>query len=245
MLEFEDLAYLDVQKTGSTFVSHFLRTFARSDVVRYEQHKPVEGRAPGKVYVISCRDPLAQYVSLYSFGCMNRGAFRGRLIRSGQGHLYRGTTEGLNEWLDVVLHPSVRSYLSGYDDNAVLDSIGVLSMRFLRLALPDHLSAFAAIKKHRDAVRRLRGEGLCDVILRTETLNADLAALVTGEHRTLFKDHPEALRYLDTAPKENTTEGVFGIDPTALPARTLRLVQQRERLFFTALGYPWYVEGPN
>ena len=38
MIEFEDFVYLDVEKTGSTTIRRFLKTFARSEVVSDSKH---------------------------------------------------------------------------------------------------------------------------------------------------------------------------------------------------------------
>ncbi len=94
MLEFEDFVYLDVQKTGSTTIRRFLNRFSRTRVVQDDKHAPVERRDPDKLYIISCRDPLKQYLSLYLHGPSDKGGLRARLNKADMAHFYDGTNEG-------------------------------------------------------------------------------------------------------------------------------------------------------
>ena len=75
MVEYETFAYLALQKTGSTFIVEFLRRFCGEKLIYLEKHKPVpaERHRREKLYVISVRNPLDQYISLYSFGVEKKG----------------------------------------------------------------------------------------------------------------------------------------------------------------------------
>ena len=110
MLEFEDFIYLDVEKTGSTTVRRFLRKFARSKVIYDNKHEPAQYRHDNKLYIISCRDPLKQYLSLYAHGNAGKGRMRGRLRETNMAHVYDGTNEGFTAWLDLLLDPAGSEY---------------------------------------------------------------------------------------------------------------------------------------
>lgn len=240
MIEFENLVYLDVQKTGSTFVQTFLRKFLAGGQVAGYRHKPVSHRIEGKLYVISSRDPLAQYRSLYTYGCSGKGGLRNRLVKRGVGDYYDGTTAGFEKWLALVLAPeTVRKYLSGADKPAVSNLVGLQSMRFLGLALP--AEGRLEVGESKDKLKAaLLEHGLCDIVLKAESLNEDLAALSEGEHARLFKNSEKIRKYLEKTPKKNASPTTFHIDLRALSSEITKLVQEREWLFFESLGYQPY-----
>jgi hypothetical protein len=238
MLEYENFVYLDVQKTGSTFIRLFLREFAATDEIAGNKHRTVDKRIGGKLYIISCRNPLQQYRSLYTFGCLGKGKMRTRLENKGMLHLYDGSPTGFSGWLELVLTPSTsRKYLSGFDNHELLDVVGVQTLRFLRLALPSYRGAFDELKSKEDVLNAFQHDGLCDVLLKTESLNSDLLNLATGPHAALFKNTASAESYLTDRPKKNVSTEKFDIDLTALSPEILLLAQQREWFFFEALGY--------
>ena len=241
MIEFENLVYLDVQKTGSTFVQAFLRRFCAGGLVARNRHKPVSERIEGKLYIISSRDPLAQYRSLYTYGCSGKGGLRKRLAKRGLGDYYDGTTAGFEKWLALVLAPeTVRKYLSGADKHALLDLVGLQSIRFLSLAFPVTDSLLEVGRSKEKLKAALLEHGLCDVVLKAESLNEDLVALSEGKHSCLFKNIPQIRAYLASTPKQNTSSTTFDIDLRALSSEVKDLVEEREWLFFESLGYQAY-----
>jgi hypothetical protein len=245
MFEFESLVYLDVEKTGSTFTSVFLRKFVASREVRSERHQPVDRRDPNKLYLISCRDPLQQYRSLYTYGCTGRGKLHKALENHGLDHLYDSTKLGFARWLKLIASPgSSQTCLMAADNHRILSFVGLQTLRFLKLALPDYLQLLKTTEKKADVIEIYRNNALSDVLLRQETLNSDLADLTTGPHRDLFKDVALVQKYLEEARKKNMMSDL-GIDPTVLPRRYLQLVQDREWFFFELLGYEPYVSAES
>jgi hypothetical protein len=241
MLEFEDFVYLDVQKTASTFIKEFLREFARGAEVDHHRHMPVNSYNPKKAYIISCRDPLSYYLSLYSFGCIGKGGLAIRLNKKNMGHLYDGTADGFTSWLNLILDPQTsQQYLSGFDKHRILDFVGVQTLRFLTLAFPAPLEVFSTLNSKDDVSARLKTDGLMDVVLKTETLTSDLATLTSGRYGGMFKDPAAAERYLAKGKKKNRS-AKLDIDPAALPPEILSLIRDREWLFFEALGYQPYL----
>ncbi len=242
MLEFEGLVYLDVPKTGSTYVREFLREFSATDAISTTKHHPIRTRAEGKLYVISCRDPIEQYKSLYAFGCKGLGAFRFRLDRVGRGHLYDETVEGFSGWLNLIVTPEKTDRsLPRFEAHPLLKDLGVQTRRFLRLALPAYRKLIGTAKTKDDVKALLKSHGLMDVVLHQETLTADLAKLVSGPHWHLFHNRSKVDEYLNRSPKLNQTD-YRSMDLTRVPTEILRVVQEREWLFFEVLGYRPYVE---
>ncbi|MBA3810181.1 MAG: sulfotransferase family 2 domain-containing protein [Caulobacteraceae bacterium] len=241
MLEFEDFVYLDVQKTGSTTIRRFLKRFARTEVVTDHKHRPVERRDPDKLYIISCRDPLKQYLSLYSHGNEGKGGLRGRLNKAGMSHFYNGTNEGFTSWLELLLDPvASQKHLLGVDNHRILDFVGLQTLRFLILAFASPLEVFETLRDKNDVKERLRSAGLYKVVIKTESLSGDLKKLVTGEHSALFKRRSAATAFLDKDRTKNVSINP-GIDLKNLPSDLVSRVQERDWLYFEELGYQPYV----
>jgi hypothetical protein len=241
MLEFEDFVYLDVQKTGSTTIRRFLTRFAKTPIVQDAKHRPVERRDPGKLYIISCRDPLKQYLSLYLHGHAGKGGLRKRLNRADMAHFYDGTDEGFAAWLDLLLDPVTgQTYLMGIDNDPILDVVGLQTLRFLSLAFASPKTVFETLPDKAAIGERLKADALYSVILKTETLSDDLKRLVAGEHAGLFQASTMAEQVLDRDRHKNASTNP-GVDLKNLSPGLVARVQDREWLFFDHLGYRPYI----
>lgn len=240
MFESEKLVYLDVPKTGSAFIVAFFQRFVSSsgDCV-YRPRHPVSQRKEGALHVISCRHPLDQYLSLYSYGCGGEGAFYNRMQKAGLGSLYNGSTNDFAKWLDLMLSPerSEGLALGRFNNHPLQELFGFQTFRFLHLALPDYAKvARKHIKTRGEAREHLLNFGMMDVVLRQETLNDDLCKLASGEHAHLFKDRNSVPRYLAEMPRTNASTK-RAIDLDALTPEILSALRAREWLLYEVLGY--------
>src|ERR1700761_4608499 len=114
MYEFPSFVYLDVEKTGTTFIFHVLGNFASEEAIQRDHHEPMPLDCDrSKFYFISVRDPLDSYISLYSFGCASRGKMRTRFDRRDLAHYYDGTTKSFNSWLNFTLKVKNRGVVDG------------------------------------------------------------------------------------------------------------------------------------
>jgi len=142
MHEFETFVYLDVEKTGSTFISRMLNQFAREECECQSHHRPLSASfEPHKFYFASVRDPLDSYLSLYSFGCQQSGKVYGHLRNRGLDDLYDGTLDGFSEWLRFLLRKKNAEALGDryhrIAEGRICRLVGFQSYRYLRLAIPD------------------------------------------------------------------------------------------------------------
>src|ERR1051326_8183545 len=112
MHEFETFVYLDLQKTGSTFIMHLLRRFSSERELINNPHASVGKRYDAhKFHFISVRNPVDQYLSLYAFGCGGVGTLYNKMRKAGYDHLYNGTWAGFRNWIDLILDPENRRFL--------------------------------------------------------------------------------------------------------------------------------------
>lgn len=74
MLEFKDFVYLDLQKTGCTFLRDILKRVCVDPPVRDMKHVPLPAM-PDKPRLMTIRSPLDYFLSLWKYGLDRRGGF--------------------------------------------------------------------------------------------------------------------------------------------------------------------------
>lgn len=239
MDEYPSVCYLDVQKTGSTFVSAFLQAHMSERRVRFQKHARIrDGFDPAKLYVITCRDPFAQYRSLYRFGLGGKGMLRRSLDAAGLAELYADRPGGFSDWLGFMLDPESGKVLGegyGAGPNRLM---GFQTFRFLALSFFKPLEVLKPLKTRDDVRRAYADRNIARRVLRTETLNADLRALVETDLRPLLRDPDAALKALDGAAVRNATASTPGADWADLGSRLRETLQDREWFMHDVLGYP-------
>lgn len=249
MLDYGSFCYLDVQKTGSSFIVDFLKRHIAEDPVRFIKHRRVSFKQikqdDGTFYFITARDPLDQYKSLYYFGLTKTGSpIRRRLDKhfSEGNSLYAEGSAGFPKWLEFMLDPqNAHFYEASYADTHA-GMFGYMTYRYLSLALPGKHKELNSFKDRDQVVRRYKNKGLPQVVIRNESLNGDLAALIKAELGPKLMDAEAAVDELMTsdarinASKRDEAKDVLSDD-------LLRAVQDREWFLFQQLGYPAYVSG--
>ncbi len=243
MYEFETFVYLDVEKTGSTFIRDFLEQFCTEREVSSEKHAGVRSDYDkSKLYFISVRSPLDQYLSLYSFGCEMKGKLTNRLQKAGYGHFYDGTWEGFRKWLKFVLDPANSRYLAKDYGRELGEAprrlIGYQSFRVLALAIPEAVEVLNGCGD-RDAVRTAyREKNIATHTVRQETLRSDLAQLATTSLRHCISDLPAALRFIESEAAVNTSDRIdrYGFGE-GVRDKQVQLLREREWFLYEHFGY--------
>lgn len=244
MLEYESFAYLDVQKTGSTFITAFLDKFSAEHEVRRLQHAAMPADYDrAKFYFISARDPLDQYISLYSYGCEGRGSFFFKMKHRGHDGLYDGTWRGFCYWLDFVLRPENANLLGeqGYGTAASANLtrlIGYQTYRVLNLAIPDVHQALKDCRTRADVREVYKTANIATFTIRFQNLREDLAKLVTTRLRGSIMNLEQALEFIHTQEPMNTSERIdwYGAG-RELRGKLLRLLHKREKLLYAEFGF--------
>jgi sulfotransferase famil protein len=241
MHEFETFAYLDVQKTGSTFISFLLQKFCTEKELDFRKHGQVGDRYdPKKFYFISARDPLDQYMSLYSHGCGGKGNLYHKLRRKGVDDLYNSSLKGFRRWLRFVLDP-VNAKLLDNDygsSEQVCGLIGFQTYRYLELAILDPTETLAACKTQDDLRKAYKAKNIVNDTVRNERLNADLGRLITTRLRASIPDAEGALKFLEEGHRLNASDRIDRFEEGNLVNKkgTKRL-QEREWFLHELFGY--------
>lgn len=185
MQDFGDLVYLDVQKTGSTFVEEFLRRCCTLPCLKSVKHGRVTGEyRRDAYYFITVRHPLAQYMSLFRYGADGFGGVFGRLRNAGLAGIYE---KGFEPWLEFVLDPANAEVLGEGYQRVAHTGIGFMTFRFVVLSMAYPMQEFPSAQSVDDVRALYAKRNLARRVIRNEYLNAGLRALAVEDVPQWFK----------------------------------------------------------
>jgi len=243
MHEFETFVYLDVQKTGSTFVSYVLTENANEKIVAYKKHDRVGSRYdPSKFYFITVRDPVDQYISLYSHGCGGMGGLARRLRKRGHGDLYDSTWQGFRAWLKFVLEPETAPLLDddyGSDENAGMRAlIGFQTYRYLELAMREPIETLRECKSKDDVRAAYKEKNIVNYTIRHESFDKDFETLLTGPLARAMRDPAQAAKMVRENEKLNISDRVDRfVDNPKVGRKSREALKEREWFMNEVFGY--------
>lgn len=237
MLEYRRFCYLDVPKTGSTFIRKVLqRNVVERHLNRQKHRAPRLAYRQRKFYFASVRDPLDSYGSLYRYGCAGKGRLRARLAEVAP-HLietYDGTQAGFEAWLTTVLSPGTPPRQLGIPSGLARWECGLIGTRHLALTMPFPVRHMT----WGDRQKTYRRWSLPRALVRQESLRQDLADLITGPLRSHFAAPEDvARRVLRNARPLNRTRKLGAEYAGALPDQLRDQLRRREWLHYDVLGY--------
>ncbi|MFO1131852.1 MAG: hypothetical protein U1E16_07575 [Hyphomicrobiales bacterium] len=202
MHDFGKIVYLDLQKTGSSFVSQFLRAACVHPERRLKKHVWIEDDyREDSIYFITVREPLMLYSSLYRFGLDQRGGIFNRLRDAGHLSVY----DSFQSFTAFLLDPANASLLHPRYVRPVADEMGFMSFRFLLLNLQCPVAKIRRSVDEGQPVSRLMSQSIVSHVLKNETLNDDLLRLATKLLPQHF-DAGKAEAFLATAPRVNQSK---------------------------------------
>lgn len=206
MDDFGFAVYMDVQKTGSTYISQVLRdVLNRRQFRKQETHGRVRKRREGVVYFASVRHPLDAYHSLFRYGCDRFGTLAGQLRKAGHGALYQPTAEGFARWLDFVLDEANAEILGEGYPKVRTDLIGFQTFRFLVLSLAAPMTRLPQVQSLAELDALYDREAITSFVVRNENMGEDLMSLFR-EHLAGHVDLDRAAEVLASAPRINASK---------------------------------------
>ena len=230
MYDFGKIVYLDVQKTGSTFVRRFLEHNLLAPLEKQEQHAPVTGDYRSEsTYVISVRNPLEHYFSLFRFGLDGRGQVYFYLRKKKMGYLYNDASfAGFEKWLAFFLSPRAAKYTGDTYRNARPRLYGYQSYRFLTLSFQNPHKTLKKRYTRQSLQARYEAEKIHSHVLHTETLGADLLALADSSLAPLFRPPAEIGAYLADTGKINASQTDVAMSLANISPELLTRLKDRE-----------------
>ncbi len=253
MIEYKNLIYLDVYKTGSSHIKSLLDEVLDEKAIRCIRHAPMTSGRPyswkgGKLIFATVRNPWDWYVSQWSYAGSEKGSlykhFETALGKEELGQLFdrQNPRQGFSRWLRAVNDREFVERVIGQNmrKSGLAGSIGLYSYRFMRVTTPYPkfflkrwmLPSIDAL------VRYQRRFGLYDEVLRAESLDDDLVEFVQKHReRCGFVEHAgELVRQAATRPKNRSVK--------FLPSyrdyyddELREMVGRKDRLFVELFGY--------
>ena len=233
MLSFGPVTYMDVQKTGCTFISDVLKkTLDLEPLVDVKHARFERSKNADDFVVISRRDPYSQWVSLYNYGCMNLGWIYMRLNDLGLSEqFYTKDKEGLNLFVSELLH-SENSHLlgEGYQQTRHLD-VGFQSFRYLAMSMAKPSSSYQYFRNHEDLIENYKNLSIVDYVIRTSHLNSDLSHLLTEVIPQYVRKDVSIEEVMAESSLGNESTNFVSVDDLAPSTRAL--IEIKEELLLT------------
>ena len=201
MYDFGKIVYLDLHKTGSTFISKFLQNCCVLKENKFNKHDWIREDYDSKnFYFISIRHPMAMYSSLYRFGLAKKGAVWNRLHKSDNLSVY----SSFNSFVDFLCHED-NANLLGYGYNQIYAKhIGFMSFRFLKLSLQFPHKIINYHLKAKGNIDGLEKLFVTNLEIKNENLIDELRVLATEIHPQYF-NHDAVYEFLHKSKKENVS----------------------------------------
>ena len=242
MLEFENIAFLDQQKTGTTTILKALRVLLDEEEIHLDRHGPVpRGFDRRKKCFVSVRDPLSLYISLFKFGATSKKGTLFKFLQKRQlSHYYEPTLEAFEPWLRFVLDPDNAASLgSRYARSNQADRIGMLTFRVLYLSIPKLRSRIAECDSGKALEQMFERERIYSEYVRTECLYDDLFGVL--RHWKSGIKLKSSLTTVEDMIAEVKTLNVSGkierLSADNLSPELRELVHKREWLLYKTFGY--------
>lgn len=185
MLSTRHWVYLDLEKTGCTFLRKALQSLYPANVfVEADKHSLMENEC-SLPKILTIRDPYLYYFSLWSYGITGRGGFRAYLQNKMPGLAYEiySNKQPANfcRFLDYVLNSPVR-----YPNHLRCDwlpfGFDLYTTRILSMIIPVSLRGRFIFSLGADCINPEKVIECAlpfvpEILIRTETLNSDFHAL--------------------------------------------------------------------
>lgn len=204
MHDFGKIVYLDFQKTGSSFVSQFLRAACLHPERRLQKHVSVGADyREGTVYFTTIRHPLMLYSSLYRFGLDGRGGIFKNIAYAGHASIY----ESFESFCAFIVDARNASILHPLYNQDVASELGLMSFRHLLLSLQSPGEKIEAASARGEPFSNLMKQSIVSHVLKNELLNEELLKFATETLPEHF-DRQRAIEFLDRSPRVNQSTRV-------------------------------------
>lgn len=174
MHDFGKIAYLDMHKTGSSYVSRFLRACCALEEVRFRKHDCVRNDYnPECFYFTSIREPIGLYSSLYRYGLEEKGG----VFHSLKHHNLLSCYESFNSFTSLLLDSDAAPCVAPGYTTEIAQQIGFMSFRFVTLSLQFPGPQITNAMKQGQEIRSLEKNFITSFEMKTENLTDDLKSL--------------------------------------------------------------------
>lgn len=230
MHDFGKIVYLDVEKTGSTYISNFLQQNLLLKERRFKKHAPASKRTwTSKVYFISVRNPLSQYISLYQYGLDGKGRMAESFAKAGMSDYYQaGSTLAFERWLALMLDPTPPVFTGDTYLRLQPSIFGLQTYRFLRLSFNLPLRHLKNLTEKQTLQAYYDKNKLQNFVVKTETLTEDLEKLVLSDVGVFFKPYEQIMSFLKKSDRVNESKPSSAFRPEKLSPDLIAYMKEKE-----------------
>jgi hypothetical protein len=239
MISYGNVFYGDMPKTASSYIMDFLKDNLRDPKGENSKRhgKTDEPLTSDQFCFVSVREPTAQYVSLYRYGCDGKGGLHDKLRAAGVAErFYRGDVASFEAWAAFVLDPANAKALDGRYAAMSPALYGFMTFRYLILAMPAPIKLLKDIHDKETVRVTLAEHSFVGSHVKTESLKDDMVTLCDGGLKPYLKNRPAALEWLHRDRMKNKSKTpAFSLKDVG--TGTLHRIREREWLLYEALGY--------
>jgi hypothetical protein len=203
MLITDHFVYIELHKTGCSYTKELLSKVTSSNCIDYGKHNPyytvpneILGNFESKIKVGNIRNPWDWYVSLWAFGCMQKGSLYCKVTKNNktgskqkrsipfinfQGNynweeLYSDTYNPklFRKWLKLILMKKSIDIGEGYKSSYLSRFAGLLTYRYLNLYTYHIEKAIPEYRNFDEMVMHDKKNNFMDIIIRKNRLQTDL-----------------------------------------------------------------------
>jgi hypothetical protein len=264
MIKTEKIIYLQMPKTGCTYIASLLIKIAGGKQIGKRKHNALRNYNTNRLIVGSIRNPWDWYVSLWAFGCSSRGSLYNRvnglfsielfskLLRMKLDEvyykfkipfglwrsLYQDTAdpELFRKWIKVILNPERREDLNeGFWKTPISEFAGFMTYRYARLYLKNIFSKEAKKIRNIDDLKLYdNSNNLINMIIRNESLEDDFLEVLRNTNHPIDKD---ALNKLKNSPPKKINYSTHKKTSFYYDDETINLVREKEKFLIDKYNY--------
>lgn len=228
MHDFGAFVYLDLHKTGSTYVSNFLTSCCLLPELRFVKHESVKlDYRPESFYFITIRHPLEMWSSLYRYGLERKGFVYLRISEAGLTSCY----ESFDKFVAFCLQPKNALHLGEGYNFEISEQLGFMSFRYLALSLHKPHEVIHRSLSNSMPLETLQSQFITSLEIKNEELVQALWTFSNDIFPQLF-NRDKAKKFLHQNTRINASK-VESAQITGLNESTLNLLQEKERLLLS------------
>ena len=233
MLDYGYFAYLDLQKTGSTYVSRFLKNCSLCKEKRFVKHDWVrKDYNPHCFYFITIRHPISLYGSLYRFGLDGKGALFYHLRARNKLSAYCS----FNSFVEYILIEDNANNLGDGFNSHISKHIGFMSFRFLKLSLSFPMKKIYKCLQQGIRLETLQDQFITNLEIKNENLNQMLLHLSKNLIPQYF-NQDKVRQYIKQTPNHNVSSRSEKDIDLSLPEETMQLIKRKEWLLLSRYSH--------
>ena len=255
MIEYDKFIYLDVYKTGSTYVVALLKRLVEGEPIRATRHAPLTKGRPfnwkqGKYAFATVRNPWDWYVSMWAYSIQQPNVLFFRDVRrvlaaEDARRLFdpENPKDSFALWLTSLSDPKfLKEVLEGhpYAKSSLNSFLGFYSYRFMRVTTP-HPALFMgpwAIRTMDQAIRHQKRWAIYDRVFQSETLTDDFSSFAIENQDMLgLKPNTKQILKRQADKMRNTSKRTLSTYRDYYTDELRDLVARRDRLIIDLFDY--------